>query len=246
MLKTEQVSLLNAVGENIFITDEDFNIVFLNNRAKKMMEQMKNYIQIETPEDIIGMNMKSFHKGNKQKVILENEELPYETAVNLFGKYTAHIVIDSFVTKEYGKSYILTWKDVTEQLEQLEEMYTPVLETSVKSAVLIPIVGRIYYERTKIMSKKLLEVCSERRIEYMILDFTGITSILDQNLLHFIEYIGQSLHLMGVEVIHVGFPIELVQQMVHNGIGVSEKTFRDFEKAIRYIWEKEGYILEKK
>lgn len=245
----ETESVLNAIGENVFITDAKFDIVFLNNSAKKLIKKIGEHIHIKDPDNLIGMNMDRFHvrQGDKQKRILTEESLPHNTKITLFKKYVANIIIDKYSVDDELKGYILTWKDVTEFEEEmkegqkkLEEMYTPIIPTTLDNTLLVPIVGSIDFDRISKMTETLLSVCAEKQIDYMVLDFTGTTKLFDDNLVIFIDDITKALRLMGVEVCHIGFSPELVRQMVKRNVGISAKVFKDFKAAVEYICKKEN------
>ncbi|RKL67881.1 PAS domain-containing sensor histidine kinase [Salipaludibacillus neizhouensis] len=111
----ETVSLLNSIGENIFITNTDFDIVWINDYANELIEKLSEYILVESKEDLIGKNMSVFHKNNgeSQRRILTEGSFPYESKIILFDRYTASIVINPFIIRDQIEGYVLTWKDVT-------------------------------------------------------------------------------------------------------------------------------------
>lgn len=68
---------LDNVSRSIVITDDERNIIYLNNAAKKMFAEIENDICEELPhfsaQNLIGQNIDVFHQSpEKQQVILEN------------------------------------------------------------------------------------------------------------------------------------------------------------------------------
>ncbi|WP_171016868.1 PAS domain-containing protein [Pseudalkalibacillus caeni] len=112
----ETTAVLNTIGENIFIADTDFNIVWINDYAENLIHNLNPYIKVNSRSELLGKNIKMFHpeNGEKQIQILKEGPFPYKTTINLFNRYTANLVIDRLFVKGKIKGYVLTWKDITE------------------------------------------------------------------------------------------------------------------------------------
>ena len=246
---SETKEALNMVGENIFVADLQFNIVWINDYADKLIKEIGRFVRIEKKEDLYGRNISEFHrgKGERQKGILTNGSFPYETTIDLFNRFTASIVVNPLVLEGQNRGYILTWKDVTEYeseikegQKRIEELYTPIMETSMDGVLLVPVIGTMTEDRIQKMIQKVLEECARHQANYVIFDFSGMTKVEDEHILLEFDAFGKSLSLMGVNMLCSGFTIEMVKVMVKYSINVKEQTFGTFKQAIRYIAKKEA------
>lgn len=246
--ETRQV--LNAFGENVFIIDNDFRIVWINDYAISLVEKLSYFIPIKKKEDLIGKSMHMFHNNTSKQVdILLNGPFPYETTINLFDKYKARIVVNPLIIEGEKKGYMLTWKDITEfhdEIKQvIEELDTPIIDTALEEVLLIPITGTLRPERIHLIIEKVLNICVKRQADYVILDLTGVTSVSDEYTLYDMEKLTKSLILLGTNVVYAGLSVDLVQKIVRNNISINVKTFQNFNQAVRYIWKEKGYELKK-
>ncbi|TWI59332.1 PAS domain-containing sensor histidine kinase [Halalkalibacter nanhaiisediminis] len=119
----ETISILNTIGENIFITDTNYNIVWINDYAEGLIKKIGEFINIYSKDELIGKNISSFHpeNGKKQMKILKEGPFPYESTINLFNRFTANLVINRLIIAGELKGYILTWKDVTEYEQKVTD-----------------------------------------------------------------------------------------------------------------------------
>lgn len=112
---------LDNVSQSIMITDDERNIIYLNNAAKKMFAEIENDICEELPhfsaQNLIGQNIDIFHQNYQaQKTILENLTDVYTARIEL-GKQTI-IVSASPVINEEGVRLgtIAEWIKRTEEV----------------------------------------------------------------------------------------------------------------------------------
>lgn len=143
--------------------------------------------------------------------------------------------------------FVLTWRDVTEYedvIEEgkalLEEMYTPIIGTALDSALLIALTGTLTEERMEKMKEKILKEAAERRAEYMIFDFTGISETFDETIAFHLNQIAEGLRLMGTVSIFAGMNPKLVQHITHQGYILNVKTFQSFKQGIFISGKKKG------
>ncbi|MBN6185598.1 hypothetical protein JQN58_01190 [Aneurinibacillus sp. BA2021] len=249
----ETLAALNAVGENLLVADKTFTIVWMNEAAKQLMEVVGKHVGIDQPDGFIGQSLVRFH-SDKVVRILEHGPFPYRADITLFERYAASIVVDTLHSDEGEVTgYLLTWKDVTSYEEErraerkrLEELYTPVIETANRMSLLIPLTGSLDRHRVEKMTEKVLKEVSRRNSRFVILDFTGITHVAGDDLDIQLARLTRALRLMGVETLYVGFPIEIVQSFVRNGLEITARSFPSFKEGIQYVWGKSGYRLQKK
>ncbi len=250
----ETGQLLNAVGENIFICDNTFTIVFINRYAEQLIQRLSPFTGLLSVEDFIGKNISDFHRsnGSRQRTILANGPFPYTSRIILFNTYTASIVVNPFSFNDGSTGYMLTWKDVTDYEEELnkgqsmmEEMYAPIIKTILDDVLLMPITGSISEDRLQKIKEKALEESSDKQASFMVIDFTGMTSLDEGYIVMELEIISQSLVLLGTEVIYTGLSTTLVRQIVSQGTQIKNETFATFNQAMHYICKLKGYQLIK-
>ncbi len=132
-LNEEAIVALNTIGENIFIADTNFNIVWINDYAEELINKLSSFINIRSKDELLGKNIQLFHSGNgeKQKKILANGPFPYKSKINLFNHYTANLVINQLIIDKELKGYVLTWKDVTDYEQKLADSKLALDESSI-------------------------------------------------------------------------------------------------------------------
>ncbi|MRX74177.1 STAS domain-containing protein [Bacillus lacus] len=244
--------LLNSIGENLILANNELNIIWFNSSARKLLQKVGPYVGINNPQDFIGISIKQFH-GSSQNEILQNGPFPHKASIQLFNRFAAEINVDIFYsTDEKKQGYILTWKDVTDYQDEveaknklIEEMSVPIIETSIDTALLVPLSGTLTEQRLYTMREKVLSESSARSAETIIFDFTGIHTSLEENMSHSLNAIVSALKLMGVETIFVGLRPSLAQQIVLGEMDFKVKTFQSFKKCILHIWREKGYTLKK-
>ncbi|WP_017726857.1 hypothetical protein [Halalkalibacterium ligniniphilum] len=248
----ETAAVLDCIGENIFIADLSFRLVWMNQSAYQLIDGIKEHLLIEKAEELIGLHLNVFHPRFevKQKVVLE-EKLPYETRIHLFNKYFADIKVSGLKNREGERAgYILNWRDVTKEARELketqeliEEISTPILATMVEGALLVPLIGTFDRRRFELLQKKLLQTCVDNATESLIFDFEGITANNSEEFLSKLGTLASTVTLIGAQPIFVGFPIEVVKKMVTAGLKRDVKTFRTFRQASHYLLKKQGLDL---
>lgn len=237
----ETIQSLNAVGENIFVADTNFDIVWVNEYATELIKKIGAYIEADRKEDLYGRNISEFHRNEakKQIEIMQNGPFPYSTKINLFNRYRAKIVVNPLERLGKRIGYVLTWKDVTKYEETqaiMEGMYTPIIEMHMDHVLLIPITGVLTEHRIGKMRDKTLQMASEKSAEYVLIDFTGMTEVDEGFVLNEINSLASALRLLGAEVIYTGFSVNLVKMMVHQGLHVNATTFNTVKQAMNYLF----------
>ena len=157
-----------------------------------------------------------------------------------------------FNTEGTESGFILTWKDVTEFEETLEEnrkqlqiLDMPVIPLSVDTAVLVPVMGKLTEDRLVLLGEKILSHSAHQGNEYVIFDFTGVSDEIDAPIAFRLQQVINALKLMGVQSIYVGIRPEMAKSIVLNGLSVDVPMFNTFVHGIRYVWKVTGYELVK-
>ncbi|MBH0157059.1 STAS domain-containing protein [Fictibacillus sp. 5RED26] len=233
---------LNCLEENIFYIDQDLHISWMNHSSKNLIEMMKTYLKIESSEDILGLPIRSFHKSSFQEELLKKGEFPIDMQIVLFNKFVARLIVKELILQNEKRGYLLTWKDITEREQEkektkelLNELATPILQTIADHTLLVPLIGELTLERLETLTTKLLKECLNNEADYVILDFSGVTTITDPELGHEIQKLTDAIKLMGADVLYCGFPKEMVKNMVSLGVHTNQRSFVSFRNAIRYV-----------
>lgn len=247
------IHLLNSVGENIIIANTDLQIVWFNNKAREMLTIIGKHLKLTDADQFIGENIANFHAPHVLS-ILETGKLPYETDMHLFGIFTARLIVDQVLNNSGEKiGYIVTWKDITdfksalkENKKSMEEMYTPIIGTSIREILLVPLAGSLSEDRLENVQTKILNEISKVNAEYILFDFTGILHhAIEVNISFKFRQIMNAVKLMGAEPIVVGLNAQIVQNAVLSGVHFDFKTFRSFKEGIEFVWKQKGYSLVK-
>jgi rsbT co-antagonist protein RsbR len=239
---------LNCLEENIFIIDLDYKISWMNESGKELIESMKSYFRLDKAEDLIGTPIARFHKNpSYQEEMLQKGDFPIDMQLVLFNKFVARLVVKELIVKQEKLGFILKWRDITEREKEKEktkaiinELSTPILPTIAENTLLVPLIGELTLERMENLTSKLLNECLNYHAEYVIIDFSGITTVEDPDLGQEIQKLTTTVELMGAEVLYCGFKQDMVKNMVALGIDTDQKSFVSFRNAIRYVVSKLG------
>lgn len=229
---------LNCLEENIFFIDLDLRIAWVNRSATELIETLK----VHYGEEILGTPLSTFIKNSSHKDVFLKGKFPIDIELVLFDTFAAQFILNELVVKGKKIGYLLTWKDVTEREKEKErikamiaEWSTPILQTVAEHTLLVPLMGELTLERLETLATKLLNECLKNEAEYVILDFSGATTIKDNNLGQDIQKLTNSIELMGAKVLYCGFPKDMVKNMVSLGVHTNQQTFVSFRNAIRYV-----------
>ena len=116
----------------------------------------------------------------------------------------------------------------------LEELSVPVVPIN-KTVAVVPIIGEIDTHRSQLILEVTMEECSRLKLEYLILDVTGVP-VIDTMVADNLFKVIYALKLLGVETIITGIRPEIAQTIV--SIGVNFKgvtTFADLPTALASI-----------
>ena len=236
-LSDEAKQAMNTVGENLFIADETYTIVWINDYAERLIHQLSSYMPVKGRTDLIGRNISDFHSndGEKQRRILKNGPFPFESNIVLFNHFQASIVVNPYFAKGEVVGYVLTWKDVTEYEERIDEISVPVIDLWAGEVLMLPLIGSVNSHRIKVVTEKLLSTCSEKQARYLLCDFTGVTNVSGDRVMQDLDKVIRGLGCMGINVIFTGIPISLVQEFIKEGVHIDVPTFRDVKQALSHL-----------
>ncbi len=141
-------------------------------------------------------------------------------------------------------------KDKVKYYENIiNQMSAPIIASIVPQTIMIPIAGYMFKERLKMIQEKTLKYAeSHRDIEHAVFDFTGVTvedvvSFDYDDLACELSHLNNSLKLMGIRSIYVGFNPRIVREIVHAGIHVELETYVNFRMALQRLLKENNQSL---
>ncbi|WP_100374287.1 hypothetical protein [Bacillus sp. FJAT-45037] len=248
LIQKETIAALNSLKENIFVADNDFFIVWMNEAAHQLITSIKEDIHLTRSEDMIGTHLSLFHSKSAYQEKILKHHLPYKSRIHIFNKYSADISVTQFINEFDEKvGYILTWDDVTEQEQVnqdnqklIDELSTPILPMVVEDSLLVPLIGTYDTARLDKLQQKLSHECSNNGVESVVFDFSAMSLKDPEQLINQIKTLSDTIALIGAVSVYVGFPIPMIREFVGQGVRTDVKTFRTFRQAALYLLKQRG------
>ena len=132
----------------------------------------------------------------------------------------------------------------------IKNMASPIIPSVVPSTILVPIAGQLFKERfDSIRTNTLAYIGNNRDTEKAIFDFTGVT-VEDIQAFDYTELtdelyqLNNSLKLMGVRPIYVGFNPRFVREIVQAGIQVELESHISFRAALQQLIKENNRSLK--
>ncbi|MBD7986148.1 STAS domain-containing protein [Sporosarcina sp. Sa2YVA2] len=124
---------------------------------------------------------------------------------------------------------------------EIKKMSVPIISSIVDDTILVPIVGYTGSERFEMIRSQVLEyIGSHSNVSSVIFDFTG--SDLNGNNAHNFDTIAfelkvmnETLKLMDVRPISVGFHPMIVREIVAAGVEVELESYINFRMALKVL-----------
>ncbi|WP_409294115.1 STAS domain-containing protein [Peribacillus sp. SCS-26] len=245
--------LLDKIDDNIFITNEKFELTWMNKQGKVFLTQVAPFLGIENIEDLIGRDITTIDVGKSPTRMTTGDSFPIEAHVNLFDTFTVDFAIDEIKNEAGNRSgFIITWSDVSlyenaikEGQDLLDEIDTPIFQTVLPFAALSPIMGRMTEHRLDSMQMKILSYCAKSQITSMILDFSSFEYSLEPFEVNGINNMIKALRLMGVQASLVGIGSKMAQSIVEKQVSFDADSFQSFQQCMYAIMDEKGYKLIK-
>ncbi|MBL8229976.1 MAG: GAF domain-containing protein [Bryobacterales bacterium] len=120
MLRTLKCGLEN-LGTNVFVADRDLTLVYMNQRARKIMQNMSDVVEKlfgVSYEELVGTKIDVFHGARAKQIrrtLSDPANLPISTEIKV-----AHLILDLNVNPIFGPSgdyvgTIVNWEEVSEK-----------------------------------------------------------------------------------------------------------------------------------
>ena len=135
----------------------------------------------------------------------------------------------------------------------IDELSAPIIPSILPETILVPLTGTLTENRIYSIQDKITKRVETDRATTVLIDFTGISSFEVEDQLGY-QYLGErlsalvnTLHLMGVATIFVGFTPEFAQKIIlSNAPAFKEtKSFATFRRGMQYLLAQKNLELVK-
>ncbi len=220
----ENILLLNAldvIGETIIIADSSYIIRWMNSEACRLLNEVAPLYGMTDCEAMIGKSMDAFHENPQhQKQIMKKLTETHRTRITIRNQVMADIVVTPIMgNSSEPEGYIVMLMDVTMQAEEQErsaklikKLSIPILNIWDKT-IALPLIGDFDRSRTDQLIATVLMECSEKKIEYVLIDLSGITEFENQ-VRYQIQMMNDTLNLIGASCILVGISPKLAMSII--------------------------------
>lgn len=130
---------------------------------------------------------------------------------------------------------------IKELEQEIKKMSVPIISSIVDDTILVPIVGYTGTERFEMIRTQVLEyIGSHTNVSSVIFDFTG-SDLNGENEHNFdtiafeLKVMNETLKLMDVRPISVGFHPIIVRKIVAAGVEVELESFINFRMALKVL-----------
>lgn len=235
--------ILQSIGENILLADKSYNIVWMNPAAVSLLSQVAPLFGLETVEEIIGMNMASFHKSpSRQGNIMNSLTTTHRARIHIKEKFVADIIVTPVFSEEEIKAYIVMLMDVTTTSEEEErrEGLIKVLSIPIMriwdNTIAIPLFGEFDLDRGELLLNRVLNNTVDNRIQYVLVDVSGLSEWNNETG-SYIKKLGDSLKLIGAECYIAGMTPEAA--ISFSGFDFNYLTFSNIQSGLLHVLENE-------
>jgi len=243
----DNISLLTAldnIGETIMIADNAYTIRWMNSEACRLLTEVAPLYGFENCEEMIGMSMDAFHSHpERQREMMDKLTKTHRARINIQNEFVTDIVVTPVKDDDDRISgYIVMLMDVTTQAEEqkrnerlIKELSIPILHIWDKT-IALPLIGEFDKYRSDELIAAVLMECAEKRIEYVLVDLSGITEFESQ-IRYQIQMMTDSLKLIGTDCILVGISPKLAMSIV--ALESRTRTFSTAYAGLKHIIEQQ-------
>ena len=244
----ENIFLLNAldvIGETIIIADSSYTIKWMNTEACRLMSEIAPLYGMSDCEEMIGLSMDFFHAHPQhQKQVMRELTGIHRTRITIRNQVMTDIVITPIMNSEKKpEGYVVMLMDVTMQAEELKRSAQLIKELSIPilniwdSTIAVPLIGEFDRTRTDQLIATVLMECADKKIDYVLIDLSGIKEFEDQ-IRYQIQMMTDTLNLIGTKCILVGISPKLAMSIVE----LDRKTpiFSSAHEGLKHIMQLQG------
>lgn len=136
-------------------------------------------------------------------------------------------------------------QELNECKDIIEAMSVPIIPSIIPETALLPITGKILPDRLEKVISEVSSRAYSTNITTIVIDFSAIgkNEIGELDVFGgYIVKINNTLKLLGVEVLYVGFTPDLIQEIVRSEFHADRdlKTFQTFRTALQYLMKNKG------
>ncbi|WP_046179015.1 STAS domain-containing protein [Domibacillus tundrae] len=199
----------------LFVQEES---TFLSGFENWIIQIAKDEQHLSTPIHFI---VREFFRTRDQylhfikEFVFSNKEKYSQEFIDLWNKKVIN-TIDKVVIWFMEEHHEFSVKRLQCQQEMINELSSPVITLN-RHTGLLPLVGDIDTARAKLILEKTLKQCSEKRVDCLLIDLSGVIMIdtmVAQQLFHLVE----ALALIGVKTTLSGIRPEIAQTAVQLGL----------------------------
>lgn len=235
------LNALNSIGENIIIADRQFHIQWMNRNASNLLTLIAPLYQLDNSQAFIGLSMDFFHhRPEHQQHIMNNLKDNHRAQITIKNQFVADIVITTIKTNsDVIEGYVVMLMDVTTKAEEEKKKETLIKELSIpilhvwQNTIALPLIGEFDTERANLLITSVLMECSSNRIEYVLIDLSGLQTFEHEVQFH-IQKLYDCLKLIGAKCILVGIKPQLAISMgtLERDIPTYSTTYAGLEAII--------------
>ena len=237
-------NILESIGENILIADLNYNVVWINPIAAKLLSQVAPLFGLEKAEDVIGKNMSFFHKAPaRQEYIMDTLTTTHKARIHIKEKFVTDIIITPVYAEHDIKAYIVMLMDVTTMAEeesrrdrQIKALSVPIMRIW-NSAIAIPLFGDFDLDRGELLLTRVLQNAVDNRIRHVLVDVSGLTH-WNAETGSYIKKLGDTLGMIGTECYIAGISPEAA--MSFSAFDFKYPTFASIQDGLIHVLEKEN------
>ena len=236
--------ILECIGENILIADLNYNIVWMNPMAAKLLSHIVPLFGLEKVEDVIGLNMSTFHKTPvRQETIMQNLTSTHKARIHIKDKFVTDIIITPVFVDQDIKAYIVMLMDVTTIAEEekrrerlIKALSVPIMRIW-KSTIAIPLFGDFDPDRGELLLTRVLQNAVENRINHVLVDVSGLTQWNNETG-SYIKKLGATLRMIGADFYIAGISSEAA--ISFSAFDFKYPTFPSIQSGLMHVLEKEN------
>ncbi|MGG1572469.1 STAS domain-containing protein [Fictibacillus sp. NRS-1165] len=240
-IEISSTDALNSIGEVMLLADKEYNIIWMNLKAKEVLGSIAPFYGLSGSDDFIGLNMDFFHqKPDHQRRVMGQLKDGHRARINIKDKVIADIVITP-IRKDQNQEnlvgYMVMLMDVTSKAQEdnrkeklIKDLSVPILNIWDRT-IALTLIGNLDIERGEHIITTVLEECVQKHVRFVMVSLRGITTF-DDSVRNNLTKLYDCLNLIGVECIVVGINPELaisIQEL--NNI----PTFKDAHAGLKYI-----------
>lgn len=238
------LNAINSIGENIILADKNYNIVWLNEAAAKLLSHVVLLFGYSSVKELIGTNMDSFHQNPKyQRDVMEKLTETHRARINIRNQFVADIVVTPIKSLSgIIDGYVVMLMDVTTKAEEDERREKLINALSVpminiwENTLALPLIGEFDKSRADRLIVSVLEQCAQNNIKNVLIDLSGLYEFERETKFE-LQKLNDCLNLIGTQCILVGITPELA--MAAGDLNKNILTFQTAYAGLQYIIKSE-------